>query len=454
MRLKKVFVGGLFRQFNHEIPLKLADRITIIHSPNGVGKTMILRLLNAFFNQSYFSLSRIPFGDLRLEFDNDCYITVHRKHEKVTEEQLDDRGSLKITYGNRREASSHTFTPKLIVRPDQLGFPVGAIEEMIPDLDQIGQRRWRERGTGATLSLEEVLDKYANELPLGEDLRDSKTPSWLRDVCRDTPVRFINTERLYTTSVRKPGSFPYHHRIRSASELAVRKYSEDLGSTIKQTLSDYATLSQSLDRTFPARLVAEPSGPRITLANLKKKLEDIENKRARLVEAGLLTQEPAPYYWAPGPSLEDVEETKLGVLSVYARDAEQKLSRFDEVFAKIDLFRKILNARFLNKKLTISQTGFGILTADGSQLDPALLSSGEQHEIVLLYELLFRVRNNSLILIDEPEISLHVAWQEAFLQDLGQMAQLSKFDALIATHSPQIISDRWDLAVELRGVVQ
>ena len=28
---------------------------------------------------------------------------------------------------------------------------------------------------------------------------------------------------------------------------------------------------------------------------------------------------------------------------------------------------------------------------------------------------------------------------------------LGKFDVLIATHSPQIIHDRWDLAVELKG---
>jgi predicted ATP-binding protein involved in virulence len=80
-----------------------------------------------------------------------------------------------------------------------------------------------------------------------------------------------------------------------------------------------------------------------------------------------------------------------------------------------------------------------------------LLSSGEQHELVILYELLFRVSKNSIILIDEPEISLHVAWQDEFLKDLGQMAELSQFNALVATHSPQIISDRWDLTVELKG---
>jgi predicted ATP-binding protein involved in virulence len=87
-------------------------------------------------------------------------------------------------------------------------------------------------------------------------------------------------------------------------------------------------------------------------------------------------------------------------------------------------------------------------------LEPGLLSSGEQHELVILYELLFRVRENSIILIDEPEISLHVVWQHEFLKDLGQIAALSQFHALVATHSPQIISDRWDLTVELKGPVE
>ena len=82
---------------------------------------------------------------------------------------------------------------------------------------------------------------------------------------------------------------------------------------------------------------------------------------------------------------------------------------------------------------------------------PANLSSGEQHELVLFYELLFKVKPNSLILIDEPELSLHVVWQQQFLGDLEDITKLTGFDILIATHSPLIIHDRWDLTVELKG---
>ena len=117
---------------------------------------------------------------------------------------------------------------------------------------------------------------------------------------------------------------------------------------------------------------------------------------------------------------------------------------------KIDLFRSVISQRFQHKQMRINKDrGFYFVTGTEQVLDASSLSSGEQHEVVLLYELLFNTRPDSLILIDEPEISLHVAWQQQFLHDMLKMTQLSKFDVLLATHSPLIIDDRWDLTVEL-----
>ena len=151
------------------------------------------------------------------------------------------------------------------------------------------------------------------------------------------------------------------------------------------------------------------------------------------------------------PTPQIIENTEE-VLSVYVQDAEEKLSVFDKIADKIDLFKQIINERFRYNKMTISkQDGFSFVTMDDRPLPVTSLSSGEQHELVLLYELLFKVNPDSLILIDEPELSLHVAWQQQFLQDLQEITQLASFDVLIATHSPQIIHDRWDLTVELKG---
>src|SRR5262249_35803230 len=150
--------------------------------------------------------------------------------------------------------------------------------------------------------------------------------------------------------------------------------------------------------------------------------------------------------------LQAIDDSNRNVLLVYVQDVSKKLSVFDELSSKLDLFKKSVNDRFLYKEMSISaKDGFIFKTSDGKILSPANLSSGEQHELVLLYELLFKVTPNSLILIDEPELSLHVIWQQQFLKDLSNITRLGGFDVLIATHSPQIIHDRWDLTVELKG---
>jgi len=90
-----------------------------------------------------------------------------------------------------------------------------------------------------------------------------------------------------------------------------------------------------------------------------------------------------------------------------------------------------------------------VVTAANEPVPVTSLSSGEQHQLVMLSELLFRTVPGSLVLVDEPEISLNVTWQEAFLSDLSRIRELVAMDFLIATHSPQIVNGRWDLTREL-----
>ena len=186
----------------------------------------------------------------------------------------------------------------------------------------------------------------------------------------------------------------------------------------------------------------------MTEAELRKRFQNLESKRAKLEEAGLLEKEQTGFELPM-----EMDEATRGVMSVYVADIDKKLTVFDDLAARIDLFRKIINEHFMYKRLLVSKKkGFRFVsTRSGQELASTDLSSGEQHEVVLLFELLFHVASNSLIMIDEPEILLHIAWQEEFLRDLQQIISLSPFDAIIATHSPQIVNDRWDLTVELVG---
>ena len=135
-------------------------------------------------------------------------------------------------------------------------------------------------------------------------------------------------------------------------------------------------------------------------------------------------------------------------LSLTTRDNEK--STYKNKQEGLSLKINIINKKYSFKSVTIDQSkGFIFTTQEGEVLSPTDLSSGEQHELVILCELLFKVKPNTLILIDKPEMSLHISWQQEFLKDLQEITKLSGLDILMATHSPDIINDRWDLTVEL-----
>ena len=167
------------------------------------------------------------------------------------------------------------------------------------------------------------------------------------------------------------------------------------------------------------------------------------------MEAGLLVAEtPVPF------PTEDLAEHERKVLWAYLDDVQKKLDVFKQLLPRVELFKNIVNSRFLYKKFKIDIEKGGFIfesNHDGSIVPPTALSSGEQHEIVLTYELLFKASPGSLILIDEPELFLHVTWQRKFLEDIAKISELADLDFLVATHSPSIIHDRRDLMVRLAG---
>jgi ABC-type transport system involved in cytochrome c biogenesis ATPase subunit len=443
MRIQSVRVDDLFHSFSYRVPLNLDARITIIHAPNGFGKTTLLRLIDGLFNSQTSVFRTCPFREFEVTFTNTTRLLVTKTETPA--ESHPERGvssRIEVRYFDQKPEHKPFHLNGGPLTKD-LDFPLSIIEEHVPGLVRVSHAMWRSTG-GEMLDIEGVLDRYAEYLPM-RPRRKQETPEWWRELCDQVKVRFIGTDRLQSF-------MPLPSRMRRESPVpmpTVLSYSGDLAKRIESTLAKYGELSQSLDRSFPTRLIQGPPSVSLTKEQITEKLDSFEKKRATLIDAGLLEPEPAPVLVALA-----IEEQKQLALSIYVDDVEKKLAVLDVLAEKIDLFRSVINQRFQYKQMRISKDrGFYFVTATDHALDASSLSSGEQHEVVLLYELLFHTRTDSLILIDEPEISLHVAWQQQFLHDLLKMTELSKFDVLLATHSPLIIDDRWDLTVEL-GAVQ
>lgn len=78
----------------------------------------------------------------------------------------------------------------------------------------------------------------------------------------------------------------------------------------------------------------------------------------------------------------------------------------------------------------------------GSVFSISQTSSGEQSVILSILGIASKITDQSIICIDEPEICLHPEWQEKYIQLLiSTFSHFRKCHFIIATHSPQIISN-------------
>ncbi|HAZ44321.1 MAG TPA: excinuclease [Cyanobacteria bacterium UBA11369] len=430
MRIQQISVSGLFGIFDHVIPLNMDERITIIHGPNGFGKTVMLRMLNGFFNSQYSVFQTIPFRNFRVEFDNRSSVEIVKTSDPSAKTNKINDITCNFYDPNSGKAS-------FILKNSSARTDVLSQELFLWIAKSLSERRQNQ--------LEGIESS---------ELKSRDEPEWLENVKNNIHVRLIESQRLLNSDSNR------NSRLDSeASSMlpTVSAYADELAQLIQVKLAEYGTTAQSLDRTFPARVVKQQPSPDLTDEQLRHQLNELEETRSRLIEVGLLDKDENSDFQIQSQA---IDESTKNILSVYVEDVEKKLSVFDEIASKIELLRRIINNKFaysykemnFNKeKGFVFKTLYSSSSSNLENLSPIDLSSGEQHELVLLYELLFKVQPGSLVLIDEPELSLHVGWQVQFLKDLQEITKLADLDILMATHSPDIIQDRWDLTVELKG---
>lgn len=441
-RLSHFEVIGLFGEFTYAIPIKLEERITAIIAPNGSGKTICLRLINALFTRKWSFFAGVEFDRVEYRFTTGDRLTISKSTE-VGDAGVGLAGGLLI---NLHSAEGAVIPWRPTPDPKAKAVP---IERYLHFLTRRAANVFTHDYTDATYTLEEVIETFSDHLP--EAVRNSlfgNEPSEIAALTGAIDCHLIETQRLLVIKDEAVVD-AYSRSRRPRSTLAISAKAQSLVEVIRKELTAYAALSQSLDRSFPKRVIGFAEQWFLPVENLKSRLDELDDRRAALMLAGILDSEiDDPVTLPEGP----LEPAIARVLNVYADDTFRKLQSLAKLLARIELFTGLISERFNTKQIRVSkENGFTIRTRD-YVVPLEKLSSGEQHQLVLFFELLFELKENALILIDEPELSLHVAWQKKFLSDLNRIIELNQFDVILATHSPQLVS-RWsELVVELGEV--
>jgi predicted ATP-binding protein involved in virulence len=423
LRIRQIRVDGLFGLYNHTINLNQEERVTVLHGPNGVGKTITLKMVHALLEGQFGILGEMPFSRFVLVFSDDTEVEVAPTQfegsiDKLWSEKTGHQKTLKISLRNGEKSYSYTIAETFYERD------------------------------GKELEADEVIARYSKKRMLFNITRRHrfKEPSWLSNLREKVNTYLIETQRLFKVQEAKSAQ----HLLNSKMIATVEDYAQDIKQRIRETLARYGQQSQLLDQSFPQRLLTVKDTP-LAASELKQRMRDLDEKRSELKKIGLLDDSESVEHPFNPEQLDNLDFTQQRVMTLYVQDTEKKLGVFESLAHPARLFLDNVN-KFQHKRLRLDrERGFVVEDENHLPLNINLLSSGEQHELVLHYDLLFRVRPNTLVLIDEPELSLHVAWQKRFLPDLLEIVKVAQIDALVATHSPFIVGDRSDLMVPLEA---
>lgn len=432
VRVVEIGVKGLFGLYDHTVKLK-DERITIIHGPNGVGKTVFLRLINLVLHSKFVELVSFNFSEFYVLLSNRYKLCIFKENKDTT-----SVFSLMIAYDDDSIFTTNTsgFFDFNKINPDQiskLNFELKT--ELINNISRVK--------TDA-----KIFANYPFDIQPLYQTTALTSQQWLElwfviiknlfPIFESLKVWFISVDRLVWDGSNKP---------------TIYVCAEDLAHVIGKALADYGKNSNKLEQSFPSRLI-DAIDSYTSIENIASTFKEINIQRNRYHNINLLdlSKEVESF---DIKRLEDLSILKLATMELYASDTKEKLNTLDLIARKIETFLILINSKFKNKRVIIDQkNGFCIRDLYGNNLDLASLSTGEQHLCILLYELIFGADPEQLVLIDEPELSMHISWQRDFVDDLLKIIELNPIDVILATHSPSIINDHSNLMVAFKADVQ
>lgn len=409
--LTKIEYKKLFGVFDYEIELKKGG-VTIITGPNGFGKSTILKSIDAFYSLDIMFFSRLDYEKISFYSNvEDKPISIEKKGEKIIISEFE------INVNDLQDEILRRFRRPYYYRLDEF--------------------RWIDRRTDEIISKDDIIQSYIQNSYIDEEIEIPrnefiKLREKVKSYSGDT--KFIKEQRLLRERV--------HGRNEKQTVNVIDELPDQFKEKINRVSSIYSSEANKLDSSYPNRLFETKNG--ITKKEYTKHLEYMNEKFEKLNKYNISDIKIL------GKQVKFLEEHSKA-LKVYFSDFEKKYKVFEELIEQLDLFTDIINSRLKFKDIRISR-GEGIVVYKSNtdeQLRLDQLSSGEKQEIILFYELIFESDKNIHLLIDEPEISLHIEWQLRFMDDLLRIAEKKKFKVTVATHSPQIINNHWDIQIDL-----
>jgi predicted ATP-binding protein involved in virulence len=425
--IQSIQAVGIHRRF--DIQQSFHPGVNILYGKNGSGKTTLLHIIANALNRDYPRFLYLDF--VRIEIHMDDGTTLEIKTKKPNEEDsyieitVKENGERRGKKFRRAKQEDNIEISNIDYQPITTAAYFPAFRSMI--------EAW------ISVKEEDLLRYYLN-----------------KDISKKAPLNNIQEQATYFSrrlfgdfvpELNYPSPLEIEQRLIDETReaiLAVAKVDRDL---LSQSFVEILTAFSSLETNRPLdpeeilkqikslseKILSHPLQDSMFASDMKSKISEIVNLYRS----------------------EDSESKKFiaMILSVY-QESLKKISDIQEKsFEPIDQYLASVNEFLEEKELKVSiqdrassQPSVKLMFDNDTSNSIYTLSSGERQIITLLYAATHMSQQN-LVLIDEPEISLHVDWQRLLLKKMSE--QLGNRQIIACTHSPVIPADYEDNFVEL-----
>lgn len=448
MQIDKLIIKGLYGYIDKTINFN--EDLTLLVGINGSGKTSILNIINWVLRPSIPNLCVTEFKSIQLFF----------QFKTVKYEVLCKHNKSSFTYTLKTEKEKYNpLVVRITTPPSEIKNDDGTKLSLIQQYSQLSPDQ-KEKKTW------DLIATFPNPTVIGLD----------RNLYAEESEKIFIEENLRGRIVKK-GSIQSLSPLDRVKEIVNREYRKKKNSILNLTsnLKNHLMLS-----TFAGSITIESftSGIRHKLnitqiEGAEKRVNDyfqnFEKKALSIDEQRTITN-----YFA---QLKDItvqyqnNPTDEKVKLLYGLNASQfvKVNKLLKEFEKFELdtnkaleqitsYIDTLNFFFKDsaKKLLFkedtAELSFHTLDKNGNIItefkDIKFLSSGEQQILILFSYIAFNSQDGKLFIIDEPELSLHIKWQEDFLNQLENITPKGT-QLILATHSPILASKKREKATVL-----
>lgn len=444
MKIKRFRGSEIHGYLNFDI--KFRDDLTFLTGINGGGKTTVINSIVALLSPNISTLSSLEFRTISVEVEHD-------------NRELVITASKKDAFVNLSTSASRD---PIVVQPY-------VFDEYAPPYKNEEAER---------LHFAEI-QAVSVEHPVMKDINGLPTPMFLDLDRRSRSVNVRARSRFQPNSATRSKNVFGGSLNRSLIEAEVLAQEEFRDTLVKVSGIEKALRTELILLLLPTEEQMEygaltmPTAQDLqSIADIKSRLDDlpqilaVPRERLRRQVSKFLQsmedhskvlkqQEPSDDFW------DKISNNSILMSAVLSWSSNKyQMRKFSGIVSKVVEFNEernkiraklsqyeIMVNRFLGdngKRIYFSERGEIKVSIGGNddQRDITSLSSGESQIFVIITHLFFNpsAQNANVFIIDEPELSLHVQWQEMFVDSV--LSANPNVQYIMSTHSPSIILDR------------